>query len=65
MNSAAFFTTLPFTPSVEFDIHPSQAFLPDKPEILMKNMTPVSVMSGLNDLEGLIMLGKYTSRPLM
>lgn len=56
MNSTLFYTTIPFAPSVECGIEFDQALLPDKPEVLLKNMTPIPLLTGLNNLEGLIFL---------
>jgi hypothetical protein len=42
-----------FVPTVESDAV-NEKFLPAHPEILMKTASPVPIISGLNDLEGMI-----------
>lgn len=45
-----------FIPSVESDAV-SDRFLPDYPEVLAKKASPVPLISGVNNIEGLIIFG--------
>lgn len=46
----------PFIPSIECDAI-SNPFLPAHPEVLKKTASPVPIISGLSDMEGIIILG--------
>ncbi|XP_025406381.1 esterase E4-like isoform X2 [Sipha flava] len=47
-----------FVPTVESDAV-NEKFLPAHPEILMKTASPVPIISGLNDLEGMIIFADH------
>lgn len=46
----------PFIPSIECDAV-SYPFLPAHPEVLKKTASPVPLITGLNDMEGIAVLG--------
>lgn len=48
------FLSLRFVPSIEFDIAPHLAFLPENLDVMLQKVTPVPLLTGLNDFEGLI-----------
>lgn len=45
-----------FVPTLENDAI-SEPFLPASPEILVKTASPIPIISGVNNLEGMIVLG--------
>lgn len=45
-----------FVPSVESDAVTEQ-FFPDHPDVLVKSINPIPIISGLNNMEGLIGFG--------
>lgn len=47
------FLKFPFIPSIECDFI-SNPFLPAHPEVLKKLASPVPIITGLNDMEGII-----------
>jgi len=51
------FVNYQFIPSVESDAV-SDKFLPDYPEVLVKTAPPVPLISGVNNMEGLIIFGE-------
>lgn len=46
----------PFIPSIECDTI-SCPFLPADPQVLIKTATPVPLITGLNDMEGILAIG--------
>lgn len=50
------FLEYPFVPSIECDAI-SDPVLPAHPEVLNKTALPVPIITGLNDMEGIIILG--------
>lgn len=51
-----YFLEYPFIPSIECDTV-SNPFLSAHPEVLKKTASPVSIITGVNDMEGTIVLG--------